>query len=90
MDGQGESLCTDGNPFLVLHSHSVCNGKPPDEAETFLMAKNTTHTGQENSALLPFRFRCYILNLWHCYTKRIKSFALGFYRITVIQTSFST
>ena len=56
MDGKGESLCTDGNPFLVLHSHPVCNGKPPDEAGTFLMAKNTTHTGQENSALLLFDF----------------------------------
>ena len=46
MDGKGESLCKDVNSFLVLHSHHVCNGKPPDEAETFLMAKNTTHTGR--------------------------------------------
>ena len=30
------------------------NGKPPDKAVTFLMAKNTAHTNQENSAILGF------------------------------------
>ena len=54
MDGKEESLCTDGNSFLGLHSHYVYNGKPPDKAVTFLMAKNTTHTNQENSAILGF------------------------------------
>ena len=52
MDGKEESLCTDGNSFLGLHSHYVYNGKPPDKAVTFLMAKNTAHTNQENSAIL--------------------------------------
>ena len=51
-----KSLCTDGNSFLGLHGDHVRNGKPPDEAVTFLMAKNTTHTSQENSALLIFSF----------------------------------
>ena len=51
-----ECLCTDGNSSLVLHSNHVCNGKPPDEAETFLLAKNTTHTNQENSVLITFDF----------------------------------
>ena len=54
MGGKEESLCTDGNSFLGLHSHYVYNGKPPDKAVTFLMAKNTAHTNQENSALLSF------------------------------------
>ena len=54
MDGKEESLCTDGNSFLGLHSHYVYNGKPPDKAVTFIMAKNTAHTNQENSALLSF------------------------------------
>ena len=56
MDGKGESLCTDGNSFPGLHSHHVCNGKPPDKAVAFLMTKKTTHTNQENSALLSFNF----------------------------------
>ena len=56
MDGKEESSCTDGNSFLGLHGHHVCNGKPPDEAITFFMAKKTTHTNQENSALLTFNF----------------------------------
>ena len=54
MGGKEESLCTDGNSFLGLHSHYVYNGKPPDKAVTFLMAKNTAHTNQENSAILSF------------------------------------
>ena len=54
MGGREESLCTDGNSFLGLHSHYVYNGKPPDKAVTFLMAKNTAHTNQENSAILSF------------------------------------
>ena len=54
MDGKEESLGTDGNSFLGLHGHHVCSGEPPDKAVTFLMAKNTTHTNQENSALLSF------------------------------------
>ena len=52
MDGKEESLCTDANSFLGLHSHHVCNGKPPDKAVTSLMAKNMIN--QENSALLSF------------------------------------
>ena len=56
MDGKGESLCTDGNSFPGLHSHHLCNGKPPDKAVAFLMTKKTTHTNQENSALLSFNF----------------------------------
>ena len=56
MDGKGESLCTDGNSFPGLHSHHVCSGKPPDKVVAFLMAKKTTHTNQENSALLSFNF----------------------------------
>ena len=44
MDGKEESLYTDGNSFLGLHNHHVCNGEPPDKAETFVMAKKTTHT----------------------------------------------
>ena len=56
MDGKGESLCTDGNSFPGLHSHHVCSGKPPDKTVAFLMAKKTTHTNQENSALLSFNF----------------------------------
>ena len=56
MDGKGESLCTDGNSFPGLHSHHVCSGKPRDKVVAFLMAKKTTHTNQENSALLSFNF----------------------------------
>ena len=56
MDGKGESLCTDGNSFPGLHSHHVCSGKPPDKVVAFLMAKKTTHTNQENRALLSFSF----------------------------------
>ena len=56
MDGKEGSLGTDGNSFLGLFSHHFCNGAPPDKAVTFLMAKNTTHTNQENSALLSFNF----------------------------------
>ena len=33
---------------------SVCNGKPPDKVVTFLMAKKSTYTTHENSALLSF------------------------------------
>ena len=44
--------CT--NSFLGLHSHHDCDGKPPEKAVTSLMAKKTTHTNQENSALLIF------------------------------------
>ena len=47
MDGKKESLYTDGNSFLI-------NGKSPDKAGTFLVAQSTTHTNQENSALLSF------------------------------------
>ena len=52
MDGKKESLYTDGNSFLSLHNHHFCNGKSPDKA--FLVAQSTTHTNQENSALLSF------------------------------------
>ena len=54
MDGKKESLYTDGNSFLSLHNHHFCNGKSPDKAGTFLLAQSTTHTNQENSALLSF------------------------------------
>ena len=50
MDGKVENLSTDSNSFLGLHNHHVCNGKPPDKAVTFLMAKKTTHANQENSS----------------------------------------
>ena len=59
MDGKEESLCTDGNSFLGLHSHYVYNGKPPDKAVTFLMAKNTAHTNQE---IVQFSVSMLILN----------------------------
>ena len=36
MDGKEESLVTDGNSFLGLFSHHVCNGAPSDKAVTFL------------------------------------------------------
>ena len=45
-----------GREFLGLFSHHVCTGAPSDKAVTFLVAKNTTHTNQENSALLSFNF----------------------------------
>ena len=64
--------------------------KPPDKAVAFLMAKKTTHTNQENSALLSFNFDLKFLIVWYCYTRSINSFALDFYRIIVIQTSFIT
>ena len=48
---QGESLSTNGNFFS---DHHVCNGRPPDKAVTFLMAKKRTHTNHENGALLSF------------------------------------
>ena len=44
MDGKDKSLCAYDNSLLGLHSHYVCNVKPPDKAVTFLMAKKTTHT----------------------------------------------
>ena len=56
MDAKEKSLVTDGNSFLGLHSHYVYSGKPSDKAVTFLVAKNTTHTNQENSAPLSFNF----------------------------------
>ena len=48
MDGKEESLGTDGNSFLGLFSHHVCNGEPPN----FSRGLKTTQTNQENSALL--------------------------------------
>ena len=54
MGGKKESLCTDGNSLLGLHSHYVCYVKPPDKEVTFLMAKKTTHTNQKNIVLLSF------------------------------------
>ena len=54
MGGKEESLCTDGNSLLGLHSHYVCYVKPPDKEVTFLMAKKTTHTNQKNIVLLSF------------------------------------
>ena len=54
MDGKEESLWTDGNSLLGLHSYHVCNGEPPDKEVTSLKAKNTSHTNQENSPLLRF------------------------------------
>ena len=41
MGGKEESLCTDGNSLLGLHSHYVCYVKPPDKEVTFLMANVT-------------------------------------------------
>ena len=54
MDGEEESLWTGRYYYLGLHSHHVCNGKPPDKVVTFLMAKKTTHPNRENSAILSF------------------------------------
>ena len=56
IDGNEESLhvCTGSNSFLGLHNHHVCSGKPPDKAETFLVAEKTTQINQENSSLLSF------------------------------------
>ena len=51
MNGKGESLSTNGNFFS---DHHVSNGRPPDKAVTFLMAKKRTHTNHENGALLSF------------------------------------
>ena len=56
MDGKEDSSCTDGNFFPGLLTRHVCKGKPPDKAEAFFMAKKTTHTNQENRALLRFNF----------------------------------
>ena len=47
-------MVSDGNSFLGLHSHHVCNGKPPDKAVAFLMAKKMTLSNQEYNALLSF------------------------------------
>ena len=54
MGGKKESLCTDGNSLLGLHSLYVCYVEPPDKEVTFLMAKKTTHTNQKNIVLLSF------------------------------------
>ena len=35
-------------------SHHVCSGKPPNKTGTFLMAKKTTNTNQDYSALFSF------------------------------------
>ena len=37
MDSKVESLRTDGNSFLGLNGHHVCNGEPPGRAGTFLV-----------------------------------------------------
>ena len=63
MDSKEESLGTDGNSLLGLHSYNVCNWKSPDKAETFLMAKKTTRTNQENGALLSFNVD---VKFWTC------------------------
>ena len=55
-DGWQESLVTDGNSFLGLFSHHVCNGAPSDKAVPFLVAKNTTHTNQEKWCTSQFQF----------------------------------
>ena len=54
MDAKEENLCTDDNSFLDLHSHHVCNGGPSDKAVSFSYGLKTTHTNQENGALLSF------------------------------------
>ena len=71
MDGKEETLGTDGNSFLGLHSHHVSNGEPPDKAVTFLLANNTTRINlYENSTLLSFNLmlnseRMVLLHLKH-------------------------
>ena len=90
MDGKEESLGTDGNSFLGLFRHHVCNGAPPDKAVTFLMAMNTTHTNQENSALLSFNSDVKFWTYGIVTFEALKFFALDLYRIIVIQTSFIT
>ena len=42
--------------LLTALPNDECNGEPPNKAVTFLTAKNTTHTNQENSAPLSFNF----------------------------------
>ena len=58
MDGKEESLWTDGNSLPGLHSHHVCNGEPPNEAVNSLMAKNTSHSNQENNSSCQFWCWC--------------------------------
>ena len=89
MDGKEENLYTDGNSFLGLHSHPDCDGKPPDKAVTSLMAKKTTHTNQENSALLSFNVD---IKFWtYCIvTLEAQNPLLLISIIIVIETSFIT
>ena len=69
IDGKGESLCANGNSFLGLHNHHVCDGKPSDKAVTILMAKKTSHTNQEilhfSVSILFYSERIVLLNLKH-------------------------
>ena len=89
MDGKKESLGTDGNSFLGLNGHHVCNGEPPGKAGTFLMVWRRLKLIKK---IVHFSVSELMLNSDHMVSLHlnIKSFALDFYRITVIQISFIT
>ena len=55
MDAKEESLGTATLSWVCIAILFIVE-KPSDKAVTFLMAKNTTHTNQENSAPLSFNF----------------------------------
>ena len=89
MDGKEDSLCTDGNSFSGLHSHHVCNEKPPDKAGAFSWLRRN-HTNQENREFLSFNFLVIFWAYGIVTLEALKSFAFDFYGIIVIQTSFIT
>ena len=51
MNGKGESL---KYKWQLFSDHHVSDGRPPDKAVPFLMAKKRTRTNHENGALLSF------------------------------------
>ena len=70
MDGKEESLGTDGNSFLGLHSHHVCSGEPPDKQLLFswlrtrlTLVKNIVHLSV--SILMLYSERMVLLHLKH-------------------------
>ena len=83
-------MIPDGNSFLGLYSHHICNGKPPDKATWHLMAMETTHTNQENSALLSFSVDVKFWSYGIFTLEAKKSFVLDFHHTIVIQTSIIT
>ena len=57
-------MVSDGNSFLGLHSHHVCNGKPPDKAVAFLMAKKIKLSLIKNN-IMHFSVSILMLNSEH-------------------------